>query len=434
MVQQAGRRSPGFLSGILFRTLGWGDISRGSKGDPVSGFWSVRRVTVGAVFMAMAVGATCLLAQTVPGGAPAISAPPATPPNPSLAFINGKEVNREAFDAIMIQVAGMRVFDQILNLTIVQQACINGGIPMSGKEYSDRIQAEIDKTLDSFTLPAPAPGAAPLSKDEEKKQRTMILGQVLQQRGVTAVEWRMGLETSAGLRALAKDKVAATTDKEADTAWESQYGERRGVHIMVLPADNNEAATMAGKYRQMIADDKKTPEQAAAELKQGAPASWTISKNATEVPDIRQVTFESLKKPGDISAITTVHQAGQPDQKVIILLDKIEEDRKNANPNNAAMHQEMKDKVYTAKEQAWMNNQLQILRGNATVDIKDPVLADQYKQLEAQRQANAAAATAATSGPSGTAPAGTAPAPMSGMPAATNRAMPPIGANPVTGK
>jgi hypothetical protein len=384
--------------------------------------------------MTLAAGATGLLAKSGPGVGPAIPPPPTTAPNPSLAFINGKEVNREAFNAILYQVAGMRVFQEVFDLTIVQQACVNAGIPMDGAGYSKRIQDEIDNTLNSFALPAQATGAAAMSKEDEKKLRAQILGQVLQQRGVTAIEWRMNVETSANLRALSVGKVPDTTDKDADMAWESQYGERRSVHIMVLPGDATEAATMASKYRQLIAEDKKTPEQAAAELKQGQPANWTISKNATEVPDIRSVTFDILKKPGEISAITTVKQDKQPDQKVIIILDKIEEDRRGANPNTPAMHQEMKDKVKAAKEQSWMNGQLQILRANASVDIKDPVLKEQFDQMAAAIRANAAAATqAAPTGP-GVAPTTTTAPALPGMPAAGGRGMPAVGENPMTGK
>jgi hypothetical protein len=339
------------------------------------------------------------------------TAPAPQPTSNDIALIGGRPVNKDAFNAIIYQVAGMRVFQQVFDLTVVQQACVVSGIPMDGKDYTDRVQAEIDRTLKSFTV---TPGTAPttMSADEkktwERNQQEMALRQVLSQRGITAVEWRMGMETAAGLRALAKGKIAETKSEEAKTAYEAQYGERRTVFIMVLPANEREASEMSVKYKDLIGAGKKSPNEAAAELKQGQPANWTISANASEVPEIRDATFKLKLK--EISPITTVKQKDQPDQKVIIMLDSIQEDSRSKNPYVEA---DMKQRVFDAKEQDWMNRQLQILRTNAapTVDIKDPVLKDQFDQVAKALQAQAAAAAAAQSQPAGVTPAtGTAPA------------------------
>lgn len=373
----------------------------------MSGFWSVRRLACVAIFGAVASVAS--FAQTAP--AVVGSTPPA--PSNDIALIAGRPVNKDAFNAIIYQVAGMRVFQQVFDLTVVQQACLISGIPMDGKDYTDRVQAEIDRTLKSFTItPSTAPStmSADDKKTWERNQQEMALRQVLSQRGITAVEWRMGMETAAGLRALAKGKIAETKADEAKTAYDAQYGERRTVFIMVLPANEREASEMSVKYKDLIVAGKKNPNEAAAELKQGQPANWTISANAVEVPEIRDATFKLKAK--EISPITTVKQKDQPEQKVIIMLDSIQDDSRSKNPYVEA---DMKQRVFDAKEQDWMNRQLQILRANAapTVDIKDPVLKDQFDQVAKALQAQAAAAQSQPAGvtpATGTSPAGLAPA------------------------
>ncbi len=296
-----------------------------------------------------------------------------------LAIINGRSVNRPPFDTILMQVAGMRVFQQVFDLILARNACAIMGVP---PDPTDRVRKEMERALNSL------PAVTSLGERVDAAQKQKELAEVLSQRKVAPVEFQMGLETSADLRALAQGKTGVSED-ETNRAYEAQYGERRMVHILALPDDEQAATEMAAKYRTLIASGIKT-EDAASQLKQTPPANWTISKSATEVPEIRAVTFEKLTKLGDLSDITSVARAGKPPTKVLVLLDRILEDRRDQYPLTEALREDLRGKVQAAKEQAWMNNELQALRKNAVVEIKDPALKTQYDQVVATMKAQAA--------------------------------------------
>ncbi|HVT79358.1 MAG TPA: hypothetical protein VHM90_01770, partial [Phycisphaerae bacterium] len=207
----------------------------------MSGFWSVRRVMFGAIFTA-AVAGGAIWAQT--GGATAAPATQAQSNDYVIMKIGGKDISAAMFNSILYNVAGPRVFDEVFNLTVVQQMCINSGIPMDNASYGNRVQTEIDRTLMSLPLPetpatstkpAMAPGTAMAAtgaskmSEEERNQRSAVLGQILAKNNMTWIEWRMNVETAAGLRELANGKIPKTTVEEARTAWMADFGERRNV-------------------------------------------------------------------------------------------------------------------------------------------------------------------------------------------------------------
>jgi hypothetical protein len=399
----------------------------------VSGFWSIRRVTVGAVLMAATAGAVTLFGQTFPAAstAPAVvTAGPALPPPttiPSLdepiAVINGRPINNRVFYSIMMQVAGMRVFQQVLDLTLVQSACQDAGIALEGKAFDDRVRDEADKYMNQLGIVSTA--TQPMDFDK----RTAALGVVLQQRGISPVEFRIGLETSALLRAMSEPNVKVT-EEEIRTRYDSDYGERRRVHIVSY--DPTKTATATVTVKNAIANalkSGKTVEDVCKDLNLGAPAIWEIPSNAKDdktVETIRNVVFNTLKAPKDISSETDVTGANGQKQTVLIVLDEITPDRKASN-SFASKKDDERDKVLEAKQSQWMNNHLAFLRSKAQVEVKDLTLAEMYKQIAAAIQR---AATQAATQPGG---AGTAPttAPAAPTPAPASR--PATGAAPGRG-
>jgi len=364
----------------------------------------------GAIIATTVAGATCLVAQTGPGAGAAMPPAGAMPdPDKPIATINGKDINNKAFYDILMQVAGLRVFQQVYDLTLVNNACVLSGLPTQGPEFDKRLRDEYQKTLDSlnitFAKPDKLPGTRPAAdetKDYENSIREQGLNQVLQRQGITAVEFRIGLETRANLRAMAQAnaKITVTLD-EIKEAYTSEFGERRTVHIFPLTNEITAAAVRAA----LSEDPKKTPEEVAQAKKWPQPATYTISTNAKGIDEIRKVVFDTLKTGGDISAATEVKgQNGQPNQTVLIKLDSITPDSTAKNPLN---QKETEQKVHDFKEGQWMNNQLAILRGNAAVQINDKYLVEQFNNINEamKRQAAAAAAAQAGATPTGTVPA-----------------------------
>jgi len=373
----------------------------------VSGFWSIRRLMTGAIVMAAATSAATAFGQAAaPAAPPAVTTSPAMPapgampaPDQPIAIINGLPINNKAFNDILMQVAGMRVFQQVFDLSLVQKACLDSGVSLEGTEFGKRLEDELDKEMTSMGIVSTT--AAPLSSDDRKR----TLAVMLQQQGVTQVEYRLGLETRAGLRAMSTGKVLPATTKEIEDAYNAEYGERRTIHIIAYPND----ASPANIKR--VLSTAKTPEDACKELKLSPPAVWIIPKSATvadNVKGIRAVAFDYLKAPLQVSEEQEVDGGNGQKQKVLIILDKIDADKKAANPLDTKLSADIGSKVFDFKQANWMNNLLVSLRSRAAVDIKDPILADQFKQMYDAIQR--AAVTAQTQPGGATTAPGTLPA------------------------
>jgi hypothetical protein len=381
----------------------------------VSGFWSpprMRRIVTGTIVASVVAGSACLWAQTMPGGAamPAGGAMP--PPDQAIAEIDGRPINNSAFNSILMQVAGMRVFQQVFDLTLVQKACGMAQIPLNGKEFEDRLKDEYNRTLKGLDIKFNS--TTPMTPDEENKAREQAMGMVLQRQGVTAVEFRIGLETRANLRAIAameaKDKTTVTQD-EVEKAYTSEYSQKRSVHIFVL--NDKEAtnvavhAALADYFKKPEAERKGTLDDLANEKKFPV-AAWTISQNAENIDQIKKVAF-AMAKVGEVSADTIFQAKDQKDeQHVIIVLDKIIPEEFASHPKTAAEMESIKQKVHDFKEGQWMNNKLALLRANAAVKINDPILLDQYNVIAENNKRQAAIAAAQTQ-PSAMPPAATLP-------------------------
>ena len=393
----------------------------------MSGFWSIRRLTTGAVFLSAAVGAVTLFGQSTPSAtsaAPSVSTTGPTLPPPTaipslddpIAVINGRPVNNRVYYSIMMQVSGMRVFQQVLDLTLVQDACQNAGIQMAGKDFDDRLHVEAEKYMDQLGITG-----------KTFEDRTAALGAVLQQRNASAVEFRIGLETSALLRAMSERNVSATED-EAKTRYEADYGERRKVHIISYDTQKTPTTKLQDALK------TKSPEDVCKDNSLNPPAVWDIPSNAKDdkvVEKIRDVAF-NLKTAKAVSAETDVTGNNGVKQTVLVILDEITPDRKNLPGNSQILKlDECRKKVLELKQGQWMNNHLALLRSKAVVEIKDPTLNEMYKQVASAIQRAAAAASSQPGGEGATPATTSAPAPTpiptpATIPAAT-------GSRPATG-
>jgi hypothetical protein len=337
---------------------------------------SVRSLNLWAVLAAVALGpaggAALVHGQVAPPAAPAPAAP--LSPDAPIATINGRDVNNAAFDNLMLQVAGMRVFQQVFDLTLVQRACADAGIPTDGPDFDARIKTELQRTLDGMNVQG--------AREEDKPR---ILEEVLRRQGVTNIEFRMGLERQAGLRALSKGKIEVS-DKDIDEAYIAQYDERVTARVFTVGTTDKAAA-----LREAIEKQHKAPEVAAQELGLPAAASYTISKNASQIEAIRDVAFS--KSVGELSAPLTFNN-----QLIMLFVDKKEPSRL-ATVSKASVKEDLRKFVQNFKETQWMNTHLARLRADATVTINNPILKQQFdavfEQLKKQAGAAAPAAPAA---------------------------------------
>jgi hypothetical protein len=366
--------------------------------------------------LAVAASAVTFFGQAAPAAAPA-SAP--SMPAPStitsldepIATINGRPVNNRVFYSIMMQVAGVRVFRQIFDLTLVQGACADAGVPLSGDDFGKRLDKELDKMMDAM-------GLDPKMKRDE---RINVLYQVLSQRGVTIVEFRLNEETNALLRALSEGRVQQPTDDEVKEAWQSQYGEQRKIRVILY----DPAKTSVPKIKEII-QSAKTPEDAANEFRnakvdvsiQAYPGIPKNAKADDTFKNIMKVTFETLKAPKDVSQDIVVTPPNGPQQHVVVVLDEVIPDR-TTKPENKfdTVKDDVKKAVFDAKQTQWMQQHLAFLQSKAVVEFKDPTLQQINENViraatqsaAAQVNGTAPAAAPATSAPATSAPAATRP-------------------------
>lgn len=373
----------------------------------MSGFFHSKRLMALTLAVSTACGATYLFAQ---GGA---ALPPAAPTGPAtmpaadkpIATINSKDINNARFYALLMEVAGMRVFQQVFELTLVQTACAQAGINLVGPEFDARLREELDRTLAGINVTnAPSTGLT-----ETEKMR--ILDEILRQRGVTPIEFRMNLEKNAGLRALAQGKVSVT-DADITEAYEAKYGEKADVLIFDL-GDPNTALTKGAALRKAIDTDKKSAAEAAQAAGVAAPSTATISKSAKGggIETLRDIVFAPNRREGELTASIPFNG-----KNLMIQIVKKHPSTLNTT-SKASVEAQLRKDVQNLKEQNWMNNHLANLRAQANVQINDEVLSRQFAAIE---QAMRAAATQAATQPGVPTPA-PAPAAPAAAPAAPGR-------------
>jgi hypothetical protein len=362
---------------------------------------------MGAVVLALGAGAG-LLARGADPATPATSTAPAPvmlDRNTPIAVIDGIPIDNQKFYDLMMQAFGMRVFLQSYDLVLVEHAMQLAGVPFQGEAWNTTVNKELDGTLDS--MPDPKDG-----KPFDKEAKLRVLAAALDKQGLTWPEFQIRLQTKAGLRALAAGKNEVTPT-EAKSAWQAEFGPRRTVHLIPVTGPDQ-----AAQVRKEIVDQGKTPEEAAKDLSIPNMAEFVISENATNIDDVRNVTFHTLKKEKELSAeVELPAQAGQKPQKVLIYLDKIEGDRTKENPYD---EKKMIDQVHAVKEEQWMQQQLQILRSDRSAQtvINDPFLKAQFEQMVRQQQAANPSATQPAALPGGTPATHSSLGPIGGLPPA----------------
>jgi hypothetical protein len=298
--------------------------------------------------------------------------------------INGHEIDNERFNRLLMEVCGLRVFETVLNWTVVQQACNSAGIQTDNEEFAKLVNAEIQRVFDAF-------GANGVSEAD----RPRFLQAVLQKQGISNVEFQMSMQQQAGLRALSKGHVDVTDD-EIKQRFSSDYGERAECRVIRIQDGAQPALVTASKVREQVEKQKRDPSEVAREL--GLPIEPVkIPKNA-EGPGIKEIRETAFQlKPGQLSA--SVLQNGV---NYLIFLDKITPAQTDVKFD--AVKAKVKEEVQTAKEQQWMANHLVYLRSQARVDVNDPVLGRQFQAMAAQMKAQQEAATQSATQPA-TAPA-----------------------------
>jgi hypothetical protein len=350
-------------------------------------------------------------AQTAPAGGAssgsAATAPSSIDLNKPIATINDRDINNKAFYDMLMQVAGYRVYEEVRDWVLIQQACTLAGIPTNDENFKKAMQAEVDRTIEGISQETKRTG----NQITDRDQLGRILNQTLAQRGITQSEFMLGIERAAGLRLLSKGHVEVTPD-ELKQAFTATYGEKAEVDLITVPTQ-----ARAADVRDMINKGKKPLEVGQALGLQVQ--SVTISKNADQIAQLRDIIFRL--NPNELSAAIP---APNGNGFVLAYLQKKDPADPTARFEDPTIQKQLHDRVFGLKEQEWMNNHLNTLRSASNIKINDPTLS---AIVEANMRAQMAAASQPATAPAGTglglpAPSGTTGTP--GAPATPGAAAP----------
>ncbi len=320
----------------------------------------LKTLGIAAILVASVAGATLVGRAQTSATQPAADQP--------VAVINGHDIDNKKFNQLLMEVAGLRVFQDVLDWTIVQQACDQAGVVTSGDDFTKLWRAEYEREL----------ARLPIAADVPDSERPKILAQFLQRQNISEVQFQMVLQKTAGLRALSQGHVDVTED-EVKREFESEYGEKVVCRILTV-----KSLTEAGKVRDAIENDKKDPTDVAHDMNIPIQAV-TISKNANaeQIEELKTIAFElkdkqlsaAIPMKGlDFMVYLDKKIPAQTDVKFSSVKDKVRKD------------------VLDAKESQWMQNHLQFLRQNARVTVNDPILRQQFQAIAASVKAQQEAA------------------------------------------
>jgi foldase protein PrsA len=239
----------------------------------------------------------------------------------ALARVNGESITKEAVAAECLDRHGREVLDNLINRTIIKQACAERGISVSESE----VQQEIIEISKKFGL----------AVDQWYKMLEA-------ERGLTPVQYhRDVIWPMLALRKLAGKEVQIT-DQMLKMAYEDNYGPR--VKARMIVSDNMRRAT------DIWEKVKANPEQFEAIARDYSvePNSRAlggtippIRKNSETVHEnLRKAAFQ-MQEPGEISGIL---QVGVNQYVILMFEGRTEPVAHNADDVQAQLHAELAER------------------------------------------------------------------------------------------
>ncbi len=317
--------------------------------------------------LAMLLSVACLGSVVFAQAPEAATQPTATlPTDQVIAVVNGQAMTRRDFTNVLIQIHGMRLFDQVLPSVLVEQACQQAGVKIT----EDTLRELHNKRMEQFAAQNPLIPPA---------QREMAFREVLNRRGLSLFEYQIGLRLDAGLLALAKGKYTPT-ESDIKNTFDIEYGEKYQLRDIVV---GNFAD--AAEIRRLIEQDKRPVDDVVRErnLQSG---NLMLSDKSPNVPQqIRSVAFQLQEK--QLSAAIMM-----PDNTfhMLYLEKKIPA---QADVRYEAVKEKVRQETIDAHEREIAGQILMNLRRAAKIEVYDPTLRAVIAEIQRQQTAQQAAAT-----------------------------------------
>lgn len=305
-------------------------------------------------------GMTAQAALPAPSAASHVSLLPtlAGPQEPALMDINGQKLSASVFNNTLTKLYGMNLLRKWMQVTLLRQACQKAGIHIA----KSAVDAQEDKVLQQLS-----------AEHVPQGQRHAALARTLAARGISVPQFRLSLWQSAYVKALAKGHIHVTKAQIRE-AYNVNFGPKvKAVDIVVNSF--GEAATV----RHLIMRDHKNPEQVATTMSIDPQVSQThgviiIPLENTSLPANLLNTAQHLK-PGVLSSSIPINGS----LHLLWLLEKI--------PANHVSMRKVKPvivkKLTILLENQWGAREIVRLWQAAKIKVNNPILARQYKALQA---------------------------------------------------
>ena len=227
--------------------------------------------------------------------APAASADAQNRDGDAIAIVNGRTITRQQVVDLLIESHGLGAMQQMIMLELARSETLLLGLDVTQAD----IQAEYDDALDK--LAAQANPDATLMSDAQKHKALDI---VLEKRGLSMAEFRVGMERNAHLRKVAERGIKIN-EELVRSQFARQYGEKVQVRHIQL-ADLEQVA----RAQRMIKDGKDfgsiarqlshNPDTAASG---GELAPFAMNDESLPA-GLREAAF--MLKPGEVSPAVRV--------------------------------------------------------------------------------------------------------------------------------
>ncbi|MBN2447556.1 MAG: peptidylprolyl isomerase [Phycisphaerae bacterium] len=211
----------------------------------------------------------------------------------AIAFVNGVPVSRDEMIDLLMESHGLSALQQLIMLRLAKQETHKLGIKVT--------QADVDREFEN-ALDRIAREADDDPKTLKPEDRQRILDRLLEDKGISLAEFKLGMERNAHLRK-AVEHTLVITEETLRQEFARTYGERAQVRKIVINLKNTELVNEV----QTLLQDGASFADVARRMSQDpetAQRGGEIRPFTFDDPDVDPVVREKafLMQPGEISS------------------------------------------------------------------------------------------------------------------------------------
>ncbi|HSV14494.1 MAG TPA: peptidyl-prolyl cis-trans isomerase, partial [Tepidisphaeraceae bacterium] len=276
-----------------------------------------------------------------------------------VATVNGWNITRQELEQPLIDAHGLTILLNLVQLNLAKQQTTKMGLHVSPEDVQRERQVTFNKLFPDAT-----------AGDDEN-----LLDQFLRQQHSSRAEFDLTIETNAHLRKAAEVQLPGKiTEEMMHSAFGQLYGENRQVRDIELGNMREVGAAQArlakGEPFAQVAQEMSLDRRTAAVGGELPPFSAQSPNIPQAIKDIAQTLKQGQVSPDAVVVESKYH---------LIKLERII-------PPKVVKYEDVKDSVRKTLEEQWIEFAMREYRNQLaqvavqTMNIRDPVLAEQWKR------------------------------------------------------